>query len=177
MFMTPRDLDEVRTLCASKRYDEALKLCAEFIADQPDHPHGYHMRAVVRVVMGEPHLALADRDKVVSLCPQEAGAFMARADDHLRVGNFAAAADDLDRAEKLDNAHYWPLIPFLRALCRARIGRIDEALADAAKVPDDYLLPGFGSDFPSSKTQLTAAIEDARLQRESEQPSDAGPAA
>ena len=177
MFMTPRDLDEVRTLCASQRYDEALKLCAEFIAEQPDHPHGYHMRAVVRVIMGEPHLALADRDKVVSLCPQEAGAFMARADDQLRVGNFAAAADDLDRAEKLDNAHYWPLIPFLRALCRARIGRIDEALADAAKVPDDYLLPGFGSDFPSSKAQLVAAIEDVRLQRESEQPSDADPAA
>src|SRR6185437_9285521 len=145
MFMTPRDLDEVRTLCASQRYDEALKLCAEF--------------------MGEPHLALADRDKVVSLCPQEAGAFMARADDHLRIGNFAAAADDLDRAEKLDQAHYWPLIPFLRALCRAKSGRIDEALADAAKVPDDYLLPGFGSTMPNSKQQLAAAIEDARLLR------------
>jgi tetratricopeptide (TPR) repeat protein len=146
MFMTPRDLDEVRTLCASQRYDEALKLCAEFIAEQPDHPHGYHMRAVVRVIMGEPHLALADRD-------------------HLRVGNFAAAADDLDRAEKLDQAHYWPLIPFLRALCRAKSGRVDEALADAAKVPDDYLLPGFGSAIPNSKQQLAALIEEAQLLR------------
>src|SRR5262249_11411986 len=121
-------------------------------------------------------LALADRDKVVSLCPQEAGAYMARADDHLRIGNFSAAADDLDRAEKLDHAHYWPLIPFLRALCRARTGRIDEALADAAKVPDDYLLPGFGSEIPNSKQQLAAAIEDAQLQRESEQASEAGSA-
>ena len=177
MFMTPRDLDEVRTLCASQRYDAALKLCAEFIAEQPDHPHGYHMRAVVRVLMGEPHLALADRDKVVSLCPHEAGAFLARADDHLRVGNFAAAADDLDRAEKLDQAHYWPLIPFLRALCRAKSGRIDEALADLAKVPDDYLLPGFGSTIPNSKQELAAVIEDARLQRESERTSEAGSAA
>jgi tetratricopeptide (TPR) repeat protein len=123
---------------------------------------------VVRVVMGEPHLALADRDKVVSLCPQEAGAFMARADDHLRLGNFAAAADDLDRAEKLDNAHYWPLIPFLRALCRARIGRVEEAQADLARVPDDYLLPGFGGAMPNSKQQLAAAVEEARLQRQSE---------
>lgn len=173
MFMTPRDLDEVRTLCASQRYHEALKLCTDFIAEQPDHPHGYHMRAVVRVIMGEPHLALADRDKVVSLCPQEAGAFIARADDHLRVGNFAAAADDLDRAEKLDQAHYWPLIPFLRALCRAKSGRIDEALADAAKVPDDYLLPGFGSTMPNSKQQLAALIEDARLLRGEEPAPDA----
>jgi tetratricopeptide (TPR) repeat protein len=121
--------------------------------------------------MGEPHLALADHDKVVSLCPQEAGAFMARADDHLRLGNFAAAADDLDRAEKLDSAHYWPLIPFLRALCRARIGRVEEALADAARVPDDYLLPGFDSAIPASKQQLAAVIEDARAQRDSEQAS------
>jgi hypothetical protein len=94
-----------------------------------------------------------------------------RADDHLRLGNYAAAADDLDRAEKLDSAHYWPLIPFLRALCRARVGRVEEALADAARVPDDYLLPGFGSAIPNSKQQLAAAIEEARLQRESEQAS------
>jgi tetratricopeptide (TPR) repeat protein len=171
MFMTPRDLDEVRTLCAGARYDDALKLCAEFIAEQPDHPHGYHMRAVVRVIMGDPHLALADRDKVVSLCPQEAGAFMARADDHLRLGNFAAAAEDLDRAEKLESAHYWPLIPFLRALCRARSGRVEEALADLARVPDDYLLSGFDEAMPRSKDQLAAAIEEARLQREGEQAS------
>jgi hypothetical protein len=90
---------------------------------------------------------------------------VARADDHLRVGNFAAAADDLDRAEKLDQAHYWPLIPFLRALCRAKSGRVDEALADAAKVPDDYLLPGFGSAIPNSKQQLAALIEEAQLLR------------
>ena len=173
MVMTPKDLEAVSALCADGRFAEALRLCVEFIAEHPDHAHGYHMRAVVRVLMGEPHLALADRDKVVSLCPQEAGAYMARADDHLRIGNFAAAADDLDRAEKLDNAHYWPLIPFLRALCRARIGRIDEALADAAKVPDDYLLPGFGSAIPNSKQQLAAAIEDARLQRGDEPDPDA----
>src|SRR5260370_42433292 len=102
------------------------------MAEQPELPHGYPTRAVVAVIRGEPHLALADRDKVVSLCPQEAGAFMARADDHLRLGNFAAAADDLDRAEKLDTAHYWPLSPFLRALCRARVGRTEGAPADPA---------------------------------------------
>src|SRR5690349_23706526 len=127
MFMTPRDLDEVRTLCASQRYDEALKLCAEFIADQPDHPHGYHMRAVVRVLAGEPHLALADRDKVVSLCPNVPGAYLARAEDRFRVGECEAAAADLDRAEKLDDGHFWPLIPFLRAQCRLRLGQLDAA--------------------------------------------------
>lgn len=173
MVMTPQDLEEVGALCAARRHDDALKLCAEFIAEHPDHPHGYHMRAVVRVLMGEPHLALADRDKVVSLCPREPGAYMARADDRLRLGDFAAVAADLDRAEKLDSGHYWPMIPFLRALCHARLGHVEEAVADCARVPDDYLLPGFGGDTPTSKQQLMAEIEDAKERLPSEPPSQA----
>ncbi len=163
MGMTPQDLEEVRTLCAAQRLDDALRLCAEFIAEHPDHPHGYHMRATVRVLMGEPHLALADRDKVVSLCPREPGAYMARADDRLRLGDFAETAADLDRAEKLDNGHYWPMIPFLRALCHARLGHVEAALADCARVPDDYLLPGFVGDTPRSKRQIMTEIDEARL--------------
>jgi tetratricopeptide (TPR) repeat protein len=162
MTMMPQDLEEVAALCAAARYDDALKLCAEFVAEHPDHPHGYHTRALVRVMMGEPHLALADRDKVVSLCPQEAGAYMARADDFLRLGDFGAAAGDLSRAEKFDNGHYWPMIPFLRAYCRACLGEVEQALADAGRVPDDYLLPGFGADVPNSKPNLMAAIANAR---------------
>lgn len=162
MAMTVQDLDEVRTLCAGRRFGEALKLCAEFIAEHPDHPHGYHMRAVVRVIMGEPNLALADRDKVISLCPQEPGAYMARADDHLRLGDFAASAADLERAEKFDDGHYWPLIPMLRAHCLARLGRFEAAVAACEGVPDDYLLPGFDSAVPTSKHRLMAEIETLR---------------
>jgi tetratricopeptide (TPR) repeat protein len=169
MVLVPQDLDEVRTLCAARRHDDALKLCGEFIAEHRDHPHGYHMRAVVRVLMGEPHLARADRDKVVSLCPQEPGAYMARADDEMRLGDFAAAAADLDRAEKFDDGHYWPMIPLLRAQCRARLGRFTEALADLARVPDDYLLPGFGADAAGSKRQVMAEIAELQEQQPTEE--------
>jgi tetratricopeptide (TPR) repeat protein len=168
MPLVPQDLDEVRILCAAQRHDDALKLCGEFIAEHKDHPHGYHMRAVVRVLMGEPHLALSDRDKVVSLCPREPGAYMARADDQMRRGDFAAAAADLDRAEKLDDGHYWPMIPLLRAQCRARVGRFDEAMADLARVPDDYLLPGFGAEAAASKRQVMADIATLQAQRADE---------
>jgi len=162
MTLVPADLDPVRALCAEQRFAEALKLCAEFIAEQPDHPHGYHMRALVRAIAGEPRLALADRDKVVSLCPHEPGAYLARADDHLRLGDFAAAASDLERAEKCDNGHYWPMIPLLRAHCHARLGRFEAALADCERVPDDYLLPGFGPEVPPSRRQMLAEIEALR---------------
>jgi tetratricopeptide (TPR) repeat protein len=170
MPLVPQDLDQVRALCAARRHDDALKLCGEFIAEHRDHPHGYHMRAVVRVLMGEPHLALADRDKVVSLCPKEPGAYMARADDEMRLGEFGAAAADLDRAEKLDDGHYWPMIPMLRAQCHARLGQFDEALADLAKVPDDYLVPGFGAEAAASKHQVMAEIAAAQAERAAEEP-------
>jgi|SRR5579883_297005 len=166
MVMTPEDLQPVGALCAERRFAEALRLCVEFIAEHPDHAHGYHMRAVVRVLMGEPHLALADRDKVVSLCPREPGAYLARADDQLRLGDFAAAAADLDRAEKFDDGHYWPMIPLLRAHCHTQLGHLEAARADIARVPDDYLLPGFGREVPASKQAVLAEIAEAELRRQ-----------
>lgn len=162
MTMMPEDLDEVRTLCAAGRLFAAVRLCAEFIAEHPDHPHGYHMRALVRVLAGEPQLALADRDKVVSLCPNLPGAYLARAEDRFRVGECEAAAADLDRAEKLDDGHFWPLIPFLRAQCRLRLGQLDDALTELARVPDGYLMADAGPDFLGGKQQLLEAIAAAR---------------
>jgi tetratricopeptide (TPR) repeat protein len=159
-----QDLNEVGALCEAGRYAEALKLCGEFVGDHPDHPHGYHLRAVVRVLMGEGRLALADRDKVVSLCPRLPGAYMARAEDQLRLGDFAAACADLDRAEKLDDGHYWPMIPLLRAYCRARLGRFAEAEADCALVPEDYLLTGFGTAVPAQARALRAEIAARKAQ-------------
>ena len=158
MPLSLQDLDSVGPLCEAGRFAEALRLCGEFVAEHRDHPHGYHLRAVVRVLMGEARLALADRDKVVSLCPHLPGAYMARAEDHLRLGDFTAAAADLDRAEKLDDGHYWPLIPLLRGHCRARLGRFAEAEADGARVPEDYLLSGFGDAVPPSARELRAEI-------------------
>jgi tetratricopeptide (TPR) repeat protein len=156
------DLNAVGTLCEAGRLPEALRLCGDFIAEHPDHPHGYHLRAVVRVLMGEGRLALADRDKVVSLCPHLPGAYMARAEDHLRLGDFAAAAGDFDRAEKLDDGHYWPMIPLLRGHCHARLGRFAEAEADCARVPEDYLLPGIGGGVPQASPALRAEIAALR---------------
>jgi tetratricopeptide (TPR) repeat protein len=157
-----QDLNAVGPLCEAERFAEALRLCSDFIAEHADHPHGYHLRAVVRVLMGEGRLALADRDKVVSLCPHLPGAYMARGEDHLRLGDFAAAAGDFDRAEKLDDGHYWPMIPLLRGHCRARLGRFAEAEADCARVPEDYLLPGFSADVPAGTAALHAEIAALR---------------
>lgn len=162
MPMSPEELNAIGALCAAGRGGEALALCAAFIADHPDHPHGYHMRAVTRMLTGDPALALADRDRVVALCPRQPGAYMARAEDHLRLRDFAAAAADLDRAEQRDDGHYWPMIPLLRAHCRARLGRFDAALADCARIPEDYLLPGFGSAVPDCAHRARAEIEELR---------------
>jgi tetratricopeptide (TPR) repeat protein len=168
MALSPQDLDAVRDLCAERRFDAAVKLCADFIAEHPDHPHGYHMRAVVRVLAGEPLLALADRDKVVSLCPREPGAYLARADDQLRLGDFAAAAADLDRAEKLDQGHYWPMIPLLRGVCLARLGQTAAARVQALRVPEDYLLPGFGTELPGSRHALLMEIASREAEQATE---------
>ena len=76
-----------------------------------------------------------------------------------------ASASDLERAEKCDNGHYWPMIPLLRAHFRARLGRLEEALADCERVPYDYLLPGFGPEVPASRQQVLAEIETLRQAR------------
>jgi tetratricopeptide (TPR) repeat protein len=161
MFISPQDLDQVQELCRDGRFDEAQKLCADFIGEHPDHPLGYHLRATVRFLMGDPVMALPDRDRVVALCPGDPGAYLARADALMAVEDFVAAIGDLDRAERFDNGHFGAAIPLFRAECHRRLGQYDAALADCARVPDDFVFPGFRGQPDGSKHPLVAEIEDA----------------
>ena len=145
-------------LCRAKRFNEALALCHREIADNPEEPAGYRHAAIVFEEMGRNADARAFRDKVVELSPNPMS-YYSRADLLYEMGDYAAAIPDFTRSAELDKEQAIGAVNFLyRADCHRRLGNLAEAIADCARIPDDYDFPGFLGYPNGSNRHLLAEI-------------------
>jgi tetratricopeptide (TPR) repeat protein len=109
---------------------QALELCEQYVREHPDDANGLFSRFQVLQGLGENKRALADIDRVLEIDPNSTG-YSARGAFFHGVGDYQRAIDDLARARELD-AEEWEgsFDPHFRADSYARLGRLDEALAD-----------------------------------------------
>jgi tetratricopeptide (TPR) repeat protein len=159
---TPITLDAIKALRKQRKYAEALAACGVYIAANPEDPDGYRQRAYLH--SGEENFAAAvdDLDRVVALEPNHPASHFTRGRIRLRGGDAAAAAEDFTRAAELDDGWYGPAVYLFRAECFCQLGRYDEALADCARVPDNYKMPGFRMQPDGSKHHVIADIRIAK---------------
>ncbi len=154
-----RDWHPLFALCHAKRFDEALALCHREIAENPERPAGYRHAAIVFQEMGRNADARAFRDKVVELAPNCTMSYYSRADLLYEIGDYAAAIPDFTRSAEIDHEQAIGAVNFLyRADCHRRLGNLAEAMADCARIPDDYDFPGFLGYPNGSKRHLLAEI-------------------
>jgi tetratricopeptide (TPR) repeat protein len=145
-------------LCRANRFDEALAICQREIASRPNEPSGYRHAASVLQQMDRHAEARPFRDKVVELAP-DAMSYYSRADLLYEMGEYAAAIPDFTRSAELDREQALGAANFLyRADCHRRLGNLAEAIADCARIPDDYDFPGFLGYRNGSKSHLLAEI-------------------
>jgi tetratricopeptide (TPR) repeat protein len=107
--------------------------------DQP--AHGYFSRHLSWAAFGEYNKALADCSKAIAMSPNP-HRYMARADIYRALGDHARALADLNHVHDTDHETWLHSFgPHCRADALARLGRLDEALADAALLRDDHWMP------------------------------------
>ena len=137
----PKELDDAFELLRSDP-QRSLEICQRYVAEHPGDAHGYFSRSDVWEKLGENEKALADINKAHELNPNSGG-YSTRGVFFHGLGDYQCAIDDLTRAREYDEEEWkGSLDPHFRADCYARLGRLDEALADCAYIEEDHWTPG-----------------------------------
>jgi regulator of sirC expression with transglutaminase-like and TPR domain len=96
----------------------------------PDDPDALYARCTARAHLGQWEGARADVDRLIAASPRHVRARLLRASLELQrgEGHEQEALPDLDRALELEPGNLDGLV--VRGVCRARLGRHREAIAD-----------------------------------------------
>lgn len=148
-----------------RRHDpqKALAINNSYLRDHPDDPDGLFSRFQTLVDLGAYDRALVDINRVLEI-DSNAGGYSARGQFFHEIGDYQRAIEDLTLSKKLDD-YGWvtSLDPHYRADCFAKLGRLDEALADCALIPDDHWMPSISGLPGGNKEQFIAEIKRRAL--------------
>ena len=138
--------------------EKYIEMISGFIKADPTDHVGYFSRHQAWVRVGRLDKALDDIDRAIALNDSVIG-HLSRGKILSSLGRYQEALADFNRAEELDPAGWvdcWG--PLYRADCRAWLGQADAALADCARLPEDFFSPGLSGTPSGNKAQITAAI-------------------
>ncbi|MCB9361433.1 MAG: tetratricopeptide repeat protein [Flavobacteriales bacterium] len=120
-------LEEARQLFNSNKFNEAIELFTNFLAEQPNHADALFFRAICYRKIEKYELSVADFTAIIKRLSDEATIFSERAVSYYHLKNYKAAVDDLNKAVELEPNN--PYRYSSRAYIRAYID-IDGAMAD-----------------------------------------------
>ncbi|MDR1232043.1 MAG: tetratricopeptide repeat protein [Spirochaetaceae bacterium] len=110
------------------RFDPAIEVLGEGLAERPDDVKLLSGRAIVYFLKGEMDKALADLTRVVTLAPEDPEGWKTRVAIYIEVGEYGKAIDDLAECIALlpEDPDFW----CDRGSLYAEMGEYDKALAD-----------------------------------------------
>ena len=151
--------------------EQYLRIADDTIRQYPDDPEGY-LDCVWAWMRSERYdNALADVNTALALedCP------MTRLDRGMVLrclGRYREAIEELNRCEAMAPEVMAGIVEINRAPCHARLGNLEAALTDCARLPDDYCLPGLYGAPGGTKSQVTETVR--RLAAEAQRDQGAG---
>jgi len=151
------NLDEANR-CLRSEPLRSLAICQNYLAAHPDDLYGLFSRYQAWNRLGELQKALADISRLIALDPCWNN-YSARAHLFREMGDHARAVEDLTKARELDDEEWrGSLDPHFRADSLARLGRLDEALADCAYISENHWMPEVLGLPEGNKAEFIAAI-------------------
>jgi tetratricopeptide (TPR) repeat protein len=166
----PTTLEELREMHKILRSDPQryLQITNDWIRENPCNSHAYFTRHFGWMKIGEPWRAIEDLDKVIALDPSQT-AFVSRGAVYRDIGEYRKAIEDFDRGEQLKPPDWEDELAILYlADCHARLGDESAAVANAARLPDDFWTPGLDRAPAGNKAEVIDELRRiaARAQRQ-----------
>jgi len=137
--------------------EQYLRIAEETIRKYPDDISGHTDCADYYIEMEQYDEALRHLDEVLALDPQDPIIPFERATVLRRAGRYCEALqafDDFKEGER----EFGDILYANRATCHAQLGNLEEALAECAKIADDYNLPSIYGEFGGRKAQIIDAV-------------------
>jgi tetratricopeptide (TPR) repeat protein len=138
--------------------EQYLRIAEDTIRQYPEDPRGYRDCVTYWMQFEKYDYALCDIDHVLAL-EDSTGMRLERGVVLRCLGRYHEAIEEFNRCEAEKPGMYSPLIEINRAACHARLGNLEAALADCARLPDDHCMPGSDGALGGTKSQV---IETAR---------------
>lgn len=140
-----------------------LAIANERVAQSPNDADTYFSRHFAWRALGQLNLALSDIDRSLEL---ERHLVTLRVRGRLlrEMGRYDEAIAAFDESEAMDPKEWVDASgPLFRADCYARLGKVEEALADCAKLREDHWTPGVFGTPAGNKKEVTAEIRRMAL--------------
>lgn len=150
--------------------EQYLRIAEDTIRKYPKDPRGYRDCVIYWMKFEQYDCALCDIDQALALRES----IMTRFDRGVVLRclrRYREAIDEFNRCEAKAPGMYSPFIEIERATCHARLGALEAALADCARVPDDHCMPGFDGAPGGTKSQVIESVR--RLAAEAQASRDA----
>jgi tetratricopeptide (TPR) repeat protein len=159
----PKELDEAFERLDSEP-ERSLAICESYVSRHPDDANGFFSRFQAWRRLGDKEKALADINRVLELDPNSGG-YSSRGKFFHEIGEYELAIKDLTRARELDEWEWkTSLDPHVRADCYARLGRLEEALADCEFIEVDHWMPALRGLPAGNKEEFIAEIKRRALE-------------
>jgi tetratricopeptide (TPR) repeat protein len=151
------NLDEARE-CHSEDPYRALEIANRYISQNPSSAFGYFSRHLTWERLGEFEKSLADCSRSIELDPKFID-YLSRGQTYRALGDHANAVRDFNVARSINMGKWLTSFgPHLRADSLARLGRLDEALADCDLIGEDHWMPAHGGLPGGDKAEFIAEI-------------------
>jgi tetratricopeptide (TPR) repeat protein len=137
--------------------EQYLRIAEETIRKYPDDIEGYSDCANYYIEMEQYDEALRHLDQAIFLDPEALVLPFERATVLRRAGRYQEALMAFDGC-KQDEQWFGDILYANRATCHAHLGDLEAALAECAKIADDYNSHSIYGEFGGSKAQIIDAV-------------------
>jgi len=135
-----------------------LRIAEDTIRQFPDDAEGYSDCADYYIEMEQYDEALRHLDKVLALDPDRIATLFERGATLQCAGRYREALKAFDECDPEVREWFGDIMFANRATCHAYLGNLEAALAECAKIADDYSFPSIYGEFGGTKVQIIETV-------------------
>ncbi len=139
--------------------EQFLRIAEDTIRDYPEDTQGYEDCADYYIQVEQYDEALRYLDKVLKMEPDKIAIQFERGTVLMEAERYQQALETFDACDPETQRYFGNTMRACRATCHAYLGNLDAALAECAKLPDTYKMPGIYGEFYGTKAQIIDSVK------------------